>query len=84
MTILIAFASLIWLFTTYGRVWYDHSLHSVCFALRALPSYPIKITIFWTFFWISAMLISFLLGMLRSVDLGVKVLGYEDAAIVGL
>ena len=84
IVILVALASLIALFTTHGRVCHDWILHRVYFALRAFPTYPRRITKFWMFFWISALLVSFLLGMLKNVTLGLKVLGYETAAIVGV
>jgi hypothetical protein len=84
MVILIALALLVAGFNAYGRSYYDDFLHEVYFALRAFPAYPRRITIFWSSLWISASLVSFLLGMLKSVDLGGTVLGYEAAAIVGL
>lgn len=84
MVILIALALLVAGFNAYGRSYYDDFLHEVYFALRAFPAYPRMITIFWSSLWISASLVSFLLGMLKSVDLGGTVLGYEAAAIVGL
>lgn len=84
MVILVALASLIALFTTRGKVRYNRMLHKVYYALHAFPSYPRRITAFWLFFWISALLVSFLLGMLKSVTLGLKILGFEAIAIMGL
>lgn len=75
MVILIALALLVAGFNAYGRSYYDDFLHEVYFALRAFPAYPRRITIFWSSLWISALLASFLLGMLKSVDLGGTVLG---------
>jgi hypothetical protein len=84
MVILAALASLIALFNLYGKHMYSRLLHRVYFALGAFPRYPRRVTMFWMFLWISALLASFLLGMLSDVTIGLKLLGYEAAAIVVL
>jgi hypothetical protein len=82
MVILKAFASLVAVINLYRKKLYNQLLHEVYYALGAFPRFPGRVTMFWMFFWISALLALFLLGMLSDVTLGVKVLGYEAAAIV--
>lgn len=84
MVILSALASFVALFNMYGKVQYDKLSHRMYFARRAFPSYPQRITMFWTFSWLSALLTLFLLGMLKDVNFGVEVIGYEAATIIAL